>query len=98
MVLHIVLIIILHKLEQIYIILYLEKTLTFHNVIILIKSVVNKNENNYYYNIFLEKGLYEDKSKTHFFKMNVCILQMLHFDRIDVSEGTDINKTCASKG
>ena len=30
-----------------------EKALTFHNVIILIKSVVNNNENNYYYNIFL---------------------------------------------
>ena len=34
----------------------IEKTLTFHNVIILIKSVVIKNENNYYYNIFLGKG------------------------------------------
>ena len=41
--------------------LLIENTLTFHNVIILIKSVVNKNEN-YYYNIFLEKSLYEDKS------------------------------------
>ena len=29
-----------------------EKTLTFHNVTMLVKSVVNKNENNYYYNIF----------------------------------------------
>ena len=27
----------------------IKKTLTFHNVTILIKSVVNKNENNYYY-------------------------------------------------
>ena len=36
----------------------IEKILTFDNVIILIKSVVNKNKNNYYYNIFLEKGLY----------------------------------------
>ena len=26
------------------------------------KSVVNKNENNYYYKIFLEKASYEDKS------------------------------------
>ena len=33
-----------------------EKKLTFHNVIILIKSVVNKNKNEYCYNIFLEKG------------------------------------------
>ena len=35
--------------------LYLEKTLTLDNVIILIKSVFNKNQNHYYYNIFLEK-------------------------------------------
>ena len=32
-----------------------EKTWTFHNVIILIKSVRNKDQNHYYYNIFLEK-------------------------------------------
>ena len=36
----------------------LEKTLTFH-VMIFIKSVFNKDKNNYYYNIFLEKGLYQ---------------------------------------
>ena len=40
------------------------KTLTFHNVIILVDSVVNKNKNNYYFNTFLEKGLYEVKSNT----------------------------------
>ena len=45
----------------------IEKILTFHNVIILIKSVVNKNKNNYYYNIFLEKGSYKDKSNTKYF-------------------------------
>ena len=39
----------------------IKNMLTFHNVIILIKSVVNKNENKYYYNIFLEKGSYKDK-------------------------------------
>ena len=54
-VLHIVLIIILQESELIQVI-PIEKTLTFHNVIVLIKSVFNKNENNYYYNIFLEKG------------------------------------------
>ena len=37
----------------------LEKTLTFHKVITLIKSVFNKNRNHYHYNIFLEKGLYQ---------------------------------------
>ena len=35
---------------------------TFHNVIILINSIVNKNENKYYYNIFLQKGLYKYKA------------------------------------
>ena len=39
--------------------LHLEKTITFHNVMILIKSVFNKDENNYYYNIFLGKPCYE---------------------------------------
>ena len=34
----------------------LEETLTFHNVIVLIKSVFNKNQNHQYYNIFLEKN------------------------------------------
>ena len=32
-----------------------------------IELVVNKNKNNYYYNIFLEKGLYKDKSDTQYF-------------------------------
>ena len=45
--------------------LLIKKILTFH-VIILIKSVVNKNKNNYY-NILLEKGLYKDKSDTQNF-------------------------------
>ena len=33
----------------------LGKTLTLDNIIILITSVVNQNQNHYYYNIFLEK-------------------------------------------
>ena len=52
----------------------IEKTVTFHNVIILIKSVVNKNENSYFYNIFIEKGLHEEKPNTKYFLMNVCVL------------------------
>ena len=40
----------------------IEEILTFHNIIILIKSVVNKNKSEYYYNIFLENGSYKDKS------------------------------------
>ena len=37
----------------------LQKTLTLHNVIILIQSVFNKDKNNYYYNIFLDKCSYK---------------------------------------
>ena len=33
----------------------LEKTLNMHNVLILIKSISNKNYNHYYYQVFLEK-------------------------------------------
>ena len=44
----------------------LQKILTFHNVIIPIKSVVNKNKRNYY-NIFLEKSSYRDKSDIQYF-------------------------------
>ena len=50
----------MQKLLLIHTILYfLEKKLTFHNVIMLLKSVFNKDKNNYYYNIFLEKGSYK---------------------------------------
>ena len=44
-----------------------EKILTFHNVIILIKSVVNECKSNYYYNLFLEKGSYKDKTNAEYF-------------------------------
>ena len=37
----------------------IEKESTLHNIIILIKSVLNKDQNYYYYNIFLENCLYE---------------------------------------
>ena len=37
----------------------IEKRLTFHNVIIHIKSVLNKDKNHYYYKIFLEKCSYK---------------------------------------
>ena len=35
---------------------YFPLLVTFHNAIILIQSVFNKDKNNYYYNIFLEKA------------------------------------------
>ena len=37
----------------------IEKTLTLHNVIILIKSVINKDKNPYYYKFFLQKCSYQ---------------------------------------
>ena len=43
--------------KQIHTIDYLQKkAITFHDVITFIKSVSNKDKNNYYYNIFLEKA------------------------------------------
>ena len=56
MVLLIILIIVLQESELVHTELSTEKIWTSHNVTILIKSIVNKNENNYYYNTFLEKG------------------------------------------
>ena len=37
----------------------IEKRLNLYNVIILVKSVLNKNQNYYYYKIFLEKYSYQ---------------------------------------
>ena len=37
----------------------LEKIITIRNVIILVNSVLNKDKNNYYYDVFLEKASYE---------------------------------------
>ena len=57
MVLHMLLLAIMQESYDSYDSLHIEKTLTLHNVIILIKSLVNKNQNHYYYNIFLERFL-----------------------------------------
>ena len=46
--------------------LLIQKIIIFHNVIILIISVVNQNENEHCYNIFLEKDSYKDKSNTRY--------------------------------
>ena len=63
-----VLIIILQKVRiDSYNSLPIEKILTFHNIIILSKSVVNENKKKYYFNVFLEKGLYKDKSDKQYF-------------------------------
>ena len=37
----------------------IKKMLTFHNVIIIIKSVLNKDKSHYYYKIFLERCSYQ---------------------------------------
>ena len=37
----------------------IEKILTLHDVIILVKSALNKDQNYYYYKIFLEKCSYQ---------------------------------------
>ena len=37
------------------------------------------------------------KSNTKYFQMNVFILQMLFFDRTNVSQGINVNKTSGSK-
>ena len=52
-----------------YVSLPLEKSMTFHNIIILIKSVFHKDKNNCYYNIFLEKDSYELPKKEFSYKI-----------------------------
>ena len=54
----------------------LEKTMTFHNVIKLIKSFFNKDENNYYYNIFLEKSSNELPKKMSFCIKYKCYIMI----------------------
>ena len=78
MVLYKVLVIILQELEFNHIIICLQKkTLTFHNVIILVKSIANKNENNYYYNTFLGKGSYEDEPNTYFLNKYLYVINTI---------------------
>ena len=73
-VLQIALIIILEISELIHItLLPIKKTFTFCDFIILIKSVVNKNTNKYYYSIFLEKGSHKDKWMFVYYKCYVII-------------------------
>ena len=43
--------------------LSIEKKLTFLKVIVLIKSIVNENTNEYHYNALFKKGLYKDQFK-----------------------------------
>ena len=57
----------------------LEKTMTFHNVVILIKSVFDKDRNNYYYNIFLEKASNELPKNSFCIKYKCYIMIELTF-------------------
>ena len=51
----------------------------------LIKTVFNKDKNNYYYNIFSEKAAYELPKNNFLYK-----IQMLYYDRVDISEGIGV--------
>ena len=75
----------------------IEKTLAFHNVIILIQSVFNKIKItaaiiDHYKRVCMWKNpIYI------FFWINVSILYMLYFERIVIFEGIDFNQTSQSK-
>ena len=58
--------------------------MTLHNVIILIKSVLNKDQNHYYYSTFLEKGLYQLTKK---FKTFFHSIIMLRFGKTKIAKG-----------
>ena len=62
--------------------LLLNNILNFHNLIIVVRSVFQE-DNKYYPQVFENECLYE--------------LKILEYDKIDVSEGIDFNKTNASK-
>ena len=64
----------MEKSELVHNSLPIAKKLTIHSVMILIKSVVNKNKNEYYYNIFIEKDSHKDEFDTRFFQMNFYML------------------------
>ena len=60
----------------------LNKTLKLHNMTMIIRSVFEK-DSKLYQQVFLDECLYE--------------LYILEYDRTDISEGIDVNKTNASK-
>ena len=60
----------------------LNKILKLHNITITVRSVFEK-DSKYYPQVFLDECLYK--------------IYMLEYDRIDISEGIDVNKTNASK-
>ena len=65
--------------------LTLKKSLKFHNMTITIRSVFEEDDKLYPL-VFLDDTLYE-----------LNIYKMLEYERIDISEGIDVNKTNLSK-
>ena len=64
----------------------IEKTFTLHNVIILIKSVLNKDQNYYYYN----------KDQNYYY-YTIFIRKSQFLIKIDISKGIDPTKSNRSK-
>ena len=64
----------------------LNKTIEISAMTIVARAVFHKN-NKYYRQLFLDEWLHKLLNN----------IKMLHFDKIDVSKGTDVNKTSASK-
>ena len=64
--------------------LLIEKIFALHNVIIPIKSVLNKDQNQYYYNKFLEKCTYQLAKKQS--QISFDIIVMLRFGETKVTK------------
>ena len=64
----------------------LNKTIEIPSMIIVVRAVFHEN-NKYYPQVFLDECLYKLYNN----------IKMLYFNRIDLSEGNDVNKTSASK-
>ena len=71
----------------------LNKPLKFHNMTIIIRSVFEE-DGKLYPQVFLDDTLYELSTQNVNCKQYI---KMLEYDRIDISEGIDINKTNLSK-
>ena len=69
--------------------LSLRKSMTLHKVIILIKSVLDKDQNHYFYNMFLEKVGISYLKITTMNKVSYK-LQMLYYDTTASKECTTI--------
>ena len=64
--------------------LLIEKIFALHNIIIPIKSVLDKDQNQYYYNKFLEKCTYQLAKKQS--QISFDIIVMLRFGKTKVTK------------